>query len=97
MGETNVNIISGSATLIEDSGRVTIFLYEGTKFVIKNVLLSTKSLRNLFFNGIRRNRYYIETLNKTNVEYLLITNTIFEKKCVLKSSFTLFWLILCND
>ena len=43
MGETNVNTISGSAKLIESSGRATPFLPEEIKIVINNALLSPKS------------------------------------------------------
>ena len=85
MGETNIHTICGSAKMSEGSGRATIFLPEGTKVVINNALLSTKSRRNLLsFKDIRRNGYHIETMNETNKEYLLITNTISGKKCVLE-------------
>ena len=85
MGETNVNTISGSAQLIEGSGRATIFLPKGTKMIIHDALFSPKSRRNLLsFKDIRRNGYHIETMNETNGEYLLVTNTISGKKCVLE-------------
>ncbi|PIN02181.1 hypothetical protein CDL12_25311 [Handroanthus impetiginosus] len=74
LGETNVNTISGSAKLIEGSGRANIWLLEGTKLVIDNALFSSKSRKNLFsFKDIRQNGYHIETMNDSNVEYLCIT------------------------
>ncbi|PIN05980.1 hypothetical protein CDL12_21473 [Handroanthus impetiginosus] len=74
MGEINVNTISGSIKLIEGSGRTNVWLPEGTKLVINNALFSSKSRRNLLsFKNIRRNEYYIEIMNDSNVEYLCIT------------------------
>nr|AQY61295.1 Pol [Coffea arabica] len=82
MGETNVNTISGSAKLIESSGRATIFLPEGTKIIVNNALFSPKSRRNLLsFKDIRENGYHIETMTETNGEFLLITSIIYGKKC----------------
>jgi len=85
MGKTSVHTISGSAQLIEGSGRATVFLPEGAKVSINNALLSTKSRRNLLsFKDIRRNGYHIETTNETNKEYLLLTKIISGKKCILE-------------
>ncbi|PIN13099.1 hypothetical protein CDL12_14284 [Handroanthus impetiginosus] len=73
LGETNINTISGSAKLIESSGRANIWLPEGTKLVIDNALFSSKSRKNLLsFKDIRRNGYLIETINDSNVECTLL-------------------------
>lgn len=62
--------------LIEDSGRVTIFLPKGTKLVIKDALFSSKSPSNLLsFKDTHRNVYHVK-INEMNVEYLGITNII---------------------
>ena len=85
MGETNVNTISGSVKLIENCEKTTLFLLRGTKIVINNVLISPKFWNILLnFRDIRQNWYHIATVNKTNGKFLLITNTIFEKKRVLE-------------
>lgn len=54
MGEERVYIISGITKLIEGVGRVDIILLGGTKFIINNVLYSTKSQKSLLsFQDIR--------------------------------------------
>lgn len=79
--EANISTISGSAKLIEGSGRASILLPRGTQFKIDNALFSPKSQRNLIaFKDIRRNGYHIETTSEGNVEYLHITNMILGKK-----------------
>ena len=56
MQGSDVNTISGSAKLIEGSGRANILLPGGTKIHIDDALYSTKSQRNLLsFKDIRRN------------------------------------------
>ena len=81
-----MNTISGSAKLIEGSGRANILLPGGTKIHIYDALYSTKSQRNLLsFKDIRRNRYHIETTNEDNTEYLYITNVVSSKKIYLKN------------
>ena len=83
--ETNISTISGSAKLIEGSGRANILLSRGTHFEIDNALFSPKSQRNLIsFKDIRRNGYHIETTCEGNVEYLHITKMISGKKQVLE-------------
>ena len=58
-------------------------LPNGIKFHINDALYSSKSIRNLFsFKDIRKNGYYIETMNESNKEYLYITSIIYEKKIV---------------
>ncbi|TYI05823.1 hypothetical protein ES332_A10G116400v1 [Gossypium tomentosum] len=85
MSNTHVNIILDSSKLIEGSGRAIILLPKGTKFIIDEVLYSTKSQRNLLsFKDICLNGYHIETMNEKNVEYLYITNVEYGKKYVLK-------------
>ncbi|TYJ14313.1 hypothetical protein E1A91_A10G110100v1 [Gossypium mustelinum] len=85
MGNTHVNIILDSSKLIEGSGRAIILLPKGTKFIIDEVLYSTKSQRNLLsFKDICFNGYHIETMNEKNVEYLYITNVEYGKKYVLE-------------
>ena len=81
LGTKSVNIIYGSANLIEGSGRATFSLPEGTKLIINNALFSSKSHRNLLnFKYSRRNGYHFETLEKSSIEYLCITVFISEKK-----------------
>ena len=83
--KANVNTISGTSNMIEGSGRAIILLPRGTKFIIDDALLSTKSKRNLLsFKDIPRNRYHIETMNKDNIEYLQITNIICGSKSMLE-------------
>ena len=72
--EEYVNTIIGSCNVIEGSGRAIILFPRGTKFIINNALLSTKSLRNLLsFKDIRQNGYHVETMNEEDHEYLCIT------------------------
>jgi hypothetical protein len=55
-----VNTISGSAKLIEGSGRAGIMLPCGTKININEALYTPKSQRNLLsFKDIRQNGYHI--------------------------------------
>ncbi|PIN15441.1 hypothetical protein CDL12_11914 [Handroanthus impetiginosus] len=85
MAEANVNTISGSTKLIEGSGRANILLPGGTKFVVDDALFSSKSKKNLLsFKDIRRNRYHIDTINESNIEYLCITKIVSRKKCILE-------------
>ncbi|KAB2042023.1 hypothetical protein E1A91_D02G192400v1 [Gossypium mustelinum] len=85
MCDAHVNTISGSSKLIEGFERVIILLPKGTKFVIDDVLYSTKSQRNLLsFKDIRLNGYHIETMNEKNIGYLYITNVECGKKYVLE-------------
>jgi len=80
-----VHTISGSAKLIEGSGRATIMLPCGTKVDINKALYSPKSQRNLLsFKDIRRNGYHIETMCEGNVEYLNITKISSGEKYVLE-------------
>ena len=75
--KANVNTISGTANLIKGFRRANIMLPSETKLYISNALYSSKSKRNLLsFKDIRCNRYPIETINKSNVEYLRITSVI---------------------
>jgi hypothetical protein len=79
-----VHTISGSAKLIEGSGRATIMLPCGIKVDINKAFYSQKSQRNLLsFKDIRRNGYHIETTCEGNVEYLNITKISSRKKYVL--------------
>ena len=88
--KANVTTISGNSNLIEGSGRATIFLPKGTKLVIEDALLSSKSPRNLLsFKDIRRNGYHVETINEMNVEYLGITKIVSDQKYVLEKLSTL--------
>ncbi|KAG4126133.1 hypothetical protein ERO13_D10G138740v2, partial [Gossypium hirsutum] len=85
MSNAHVNTISGNFKLIEGSGRAIILLPKGTKFVIDDVLYSTKPQRNLLsFKYIRLNGYHIETMNEKNIEDLYITNVECGKKYVSK-------------
>ena len=60
-------------------------LPNGTKISIDEALYSTRSRRNLLsFKDIRRNGYHIETINKGQEEYLLITSTNSNHKLVLE-------------
>ena len=83
--EEYVNIIIGSGNVIEGTGRAIILFPEGTKFIINNALLSTKSRRNLLsFKDIRRNGYHIETMNEGSHKYLCITTHDLNKKVILE-------------
>lgn len=83
--KANVTTISGNAKIIELFGRATIFLPNGIKIVVEDVLFSSKSPRNLLnFKDIRRNGYYVETLNEMNIEYLGITKSVSRQKYILE-------------
>ena len=80
-----MSTISGTANLIEGSGRANIMLPNGTRFHINDVLYSNKSTRNLLsFKDIRRNEYHIETMNEGNTECLYITSLVFGKKLIME-------------
>ena len=89
-----MNTISGSAKLIEGSGRANILLPGGTKIHIDDALYSFQ--RNLLsFKDIRRNGYHIETTNEGNTEYLYITNVVSGNKNILEKITRFFlWSIL---
>ena len=83
--EANVKTISGSTKIIEGSGRANILLPGGTNLRIDDALFSTKSHRNLLsFKDIRRNGYHVETTNEGDVEYLYLTKSTSNKKCILE-------------
>jgi len=83
--KAKVNTISSSVDLIEGSRRANIMLPNGTRFIIDNVLFSTKSRRNLLcFKEIRLNGYYIETVNDNGIEYLYIVSNVSTRKQTLK-------------
>ena len=84
---TNVNVstISSTANLIEGSEKVNIMLPNETRFHINDTLYSNKSTRNLLnFKDIRRNGYYIETMNEDNTECIYITSIVFSKKLIIE-------------
>ncbi|KAF7137709.1 hypothetical protein RHSIM_Rhsim07G0041900 [Rhododendron simsii] len=84
--QANVNTISGSANLIEGSGRANIVLTNGTNLSIDNALYSTRSRRNLLsFKDIRRNGYHIETISEGKKEYLRIASYVTGQKLVLET------------
>ena len=80
--QSNVNTISGPIDLIKGSIRATIIIIpSNTQFQIIDALYSDAINRHLLsFKDIRRNRYHVETMNHDGLEYLFITNIIFEKK-----------------
>ena len=83
--EATITTISGNIKIIEGSGRASILLPRWTKLTINDVLLSTKSKRNLLsFKDIRQNGYHVETMNENNIEYLYIASNVSGKKCVLE-------------
>lgn len=54
MGEARVYVIYGNTKLIEGVGRVDIIFLRGTRFIINNVLFSTRSKKGLLsFQDIR--------------------------------------------
>ena len=56
--------------IIEGSGRAHMMLSNGTRLLIKDVLFSRSSRRNLIsFNDIRMNGYRIETVSEGNKQY----------------------------
>ena len=66
--KASVTTISGASKLIEGSGRAIIILPRGTKLVIDDALLSTKSKINLLsLKDIRRIGYHVETMNEDNI------------------------------
>ncbi|XP_049348517.1 uncharacterized protein LOC125813072 [Solanum verrucosum] len=78
-----VNTISGSAKLIEGSGRAALLLPGGTILTIENALYCSKSQRNLLsFKVIRQNGYHVETANEGKIEYLYITTIKLGQKYV---------------
>jgi len=88
--EININTISGSANVIEDSGRAYILLSNGTKLDITEALYSSRFRRNLLsFKDICHNGYHIETRNKDNIECLYITSITLSRKLILEKLPTL--------
>lgn len=74
MKNGNISTISGSANIIEGSGKANILLPWGTQIEISNAFYSPKSQRNLLsFKDIRSNGYHIETTSEGKVEFLQIT------------------------
>jgi hypothetical protein len=70
----NVLTIAGRDTVIVCSGRATIMLPMGTSITIEDALLYPDSTRTLLsYRDIRKNEFHIETHNKNNEEFLLIT------------------------
>ena len=83
--EASVSTITGSAKIIEGSGRVNIILPMGAQLEIFDALYSPKSQRNLLsFEDIRRNGYHIETMNEENIKFLHITSIIHGSKKVVE-------------
>ncbi|KAA3473207.1 Integrase, catalytic core [Gossypium australe] len=81
----NVNVISGSANLIEGFGRAIILLPRGKYFVIDDALFLSKSQRNLLsFKDIRQNGYHIETTSEKNIKYLQIIKVVSRTKYILE-------------
>ena len=81
MFQASVNTISGTARLIEGSGKACIILPKGTKLIIDNALYSSKSQRNLIsFKDVRQNGYHLETMTVDQKEYLCIITEKHGKK-----------------
>ena len=90
MRKSYVNTTSGSAKLIERSGRDSLLLRGRTLLEIKNALYYSKSKRNLLsFKVICKNGYHVETANEGMVAYLYITMISEEKNIVHKKLPTL--------
>lgn len=80
-----VTIISGSADLIEGSGRAHIRFSNGTQLFIQEAFYSSRSRRNLLsFKDILLIGYHIETTNENNVKYLCITSNTYNQKHILE-------------
>ncbi|KAB2093666.1 hypothetical protein ES319_A02G108300v1 [Gossypium barbadense] len=74
ISNANVNTISGSSKLIEGSRSAIILLPKCTKFIIDDVLYSTKSQRNLLsFKDIRLNGYHIGKDTCFFIRFILYT------------------------
>ena len=81
MFQANVNTISGTAKLIEGSGKACMMFPNGTKLIINNALYSSKSRRNLIsFKDVRQNGYHLETMTTDQKEYLCLTTEKHGKK-----------------
>ena len=84
--EVKMNTISGSTNLIEGFGRSNITLHSGTMFINDNVLLFTKSMRDLLsFKDIQLNGYHIETINNNVIKHIYIISNDFTRKKYLKN------------
>ena len=85
MKEASVTTVTGSAKIIEGSGRANISMPMGTQLEIVDALYSPKSQRNLLsFKDIRRNGYHIETMSEGSIKYLQITSNIQGSKNILE-------------
>jgi len=85
MMNAKVNTISDSTNLIEGSGRANIIFPNRTRFVIYNVLFSTKTRKNLLsFKDIQLNRYHTETVNENGIKYLYIVSNVSTGKKILE-------------
>jgi hypothetical protein len=70
----NVLTIAGRDVVIVGSGRATIMLPMGTSITIEDALLYPNLTRTLLsYRDIRKNGFHVETYNKNNEEFLLIT------------------------
>lgn len=85
MIKAKINTISNSTNLIEGVERANIMFPNETRFIIDNVLFSTKSMRNLpSFKDIRFNGYHIEIANNNGIKYIYIILNIYTGKQMLE-------------
>lgn len=59
---------------------------------------SLLSLEEIYLSfDIDKNGYHIETMNETDSEYLIITNTFLDEMCLIKFTLSLLWFILYKN
>ena len=80
-----INTISGLVHLIEESGKTSFILPNGTKFVIKDALFSSRSKKNLLsFNDRYLHEYDTQSSTNQNIKYMYLTTYISRKKYILE-------------
>jgi hypothetical protein len=91
----NINFFIKNSLIIKPTKTSNKFLCiswiaSGTRFIIDNVLFSTKSSRNLLsFKNICRNEYHINIANDNGIKYLYVILNVFAKKQILKKTLIL--------
>jgi len=71
--------------LIERTGKASFILPNGTKYFIKDTLISPKYKRNLLsFNDIYLHGYDTQSATEENMKYMYLTTYISENKYILE-------------
>ena len=90
--KANVHTISGPVEMIDGSRNATIMLPNDIILHIEDVLLSTKTKRNLLsFKDVHRNEYNLETIIEANIDCSASYLIRWALKSSMKTSKLQFW------